>query len=54
METIYSWRTLGGMVVVEESNDKIGPIETIYFWCLKQYREQGKKKLNFEEFRDDL
>ena len=42
------------LVKVEESNDKIDPIETIYFWCLKQYREQGKKKLNIEEFRDDL
>lgn len=42
------------LVEVEESNDKIDPIESIYFWCLKQYREQGKKKLNIEEFRDDL
>lgn len=42
------------LVEVEESNDKIDPIETIYFWCLKQYREQGKKKLGVEEFRDDL
>ena len=39
---------------VEESNDKITPIETVYFWCLKQYREQGKKKFSVEEFRDDL
>lgn len=42
------------LVYVEESNDKIEPIEYIYFWCLKQYREQGKKKLSAEEFRDDL
>lgn len=42
------------LVNVEESNDKITPIETVYFWCLKQYREQGKKKLSVEEFRDDL
>lgn len=42
------------LVNVEESNDKIAPIETVYFWCLKQYREQGKKKLSVEEFRDDL
>lgn len=39
---------------VEESNDKITPIESVYFWCLKQYREQGKKKIGVEEFRDDL
>jgi hypothetical protein len=42
------------LVEVEVSNDKIDPIETLYFWCLKQYREQGKKKLSAEEFRDDL
>lgn len=42
------------LVEVEESNDKIESIEGIYFWCLKQYREQGKKKLGVEEFRDDL
>jgi hypothetical protein len=42
------------LVEVEESNDKIESIEAIYFWCLKQYREQGKKKLGVEEFRDDL
>lgn len=42
------------LVYVEESDDKIDPIETVYFWCLKQYREQGKKKLSAEEFRDDL
>ena len=42
------------LVNVEETNDKIAPIESVYFWCLKQYREQGKKKLNVEEFRSDL
>jgi hypothetical protein len=42
------------LVEIEEANDKIDPIETLYFWCLKQYREQGKKKLGAEEFRDDL
>lgn len=42
------------LVDVEESNDKITPIESVYFWCLKQYREQGKKKLNVEEFNNDL
>jgi hypothetical protein len=42
------------LVDVEESNDKITPIESIYFWCLNQYREQGKKKLSVEEFNDDL
>jgi hypothetical protein len=42
------------LVYVEESDDKINPLETVYFWCLKQYREQGKKKLSVEEFRDDL
>ena len=42
------------LVNVEESNDKINPIETLYFWCLKQYREQGKKKLGVVEFKDDL
>lgn len=42
------------LVDVEESNDKIAPIESVYFWCLNQYREQGKKKLSPEEFRDDL
>lgn len=42
------------LVDVEESNDKIDLIEAVYFWCLKQYREQGKKKLGVEEFRDDL
>ena len=42
------------LVEVKESNDKIDPIESIYFWCLKQYREQGKKKLGVEEFRDNL
>lgn len=42
------------LVYVEESTDKIAPIESVYFWCLKQYREQGKKKLSIEEFRDDL
>ena len=42
------------LVEVEMSNDKIVSIETLYFWCLKQYREQGKKKFNIEEFRDDL
>ena len=42
------------LVYVEESDDKINPLETVYFWCLKQYREQGKKKLSAEEFRDDL
>lgn len=42
------------LVEIEEADDKIYPIETLYFWCLKQYREQGKKKLGAEEFRDDL
>ena len=42
------------LVGVEESNDKITPIESVYFCCLKQYRDQGKKKLSIEEFRDDL
>ena len=42
------------LVTVEESNDKTDPIESVYFWCLKQYRAQGKKKLSVEEFRDDL
>ena len=42
------------LVDVEESNDKIDLIEAVYFWCLKQYREQGKKKLNVEEFNNDL
>ena len=42
------------LVEVEESNDKIESIEAIYFWCLRQYREQGKKKLSVEKFRDDL
>ena len=42
------------LVNVEESDDKIDPFESVYFWCLKQYREQGKKKLSCEEFRDDL
>lgn len=42
------------LVNVEEANDKIDPIESVYFWCLRQYREQGKKKLSAEEFRDDL
>ena len=42
------------LVDVEESNDKMDLIEAVYFWCLKQYREQGKKKLGVEEFRGDL
>jgi hypothetical protein len=42
------------LVGVKESNDKIAPIESVYFWCLNQYREQGKNKLSTEEFRDDL
>lgn len=42
------------LVEVEEANDKINPIESVYFWCLRQYRAQGKKKLSAEEFRDDL
>lgn len=42
------------LVDVEESNDKIDSIEAVYFWCLKQYREQGKKKIGVEEFRGDL
>ena len=42
------------LVYVEESDDKINPLETVYFWCLKQYRKQGKQKLSAEEFRDDL
>ena len=42
------------LVYVEEADDKINPLETVYFWCLRQYREQGKKKLSAEEFRDDL
>ena len=42
------------LVDVEESNDKIDLIEAVYFWCLRHYREQGKKKLSIEEFRDDL
>lgn len=48
-------RELEGLLVdVEEADDKIDKIESVYFWCLKQYREQGKKKLSAEEFRDDL
>lgn len=42
------------LVDVEKASDKINPIESVYFWCLRQYREQGKKKLSVEEFRDDL
>jgi hypothetical protein len=41
------------LVYIEESDDKINPIESLYFWALKLYREQGKKKLG-DEFRDDL
>jgi hypothetical protein len=38
---------------VDESDEKIDAIERLYFWALRLYREQGKKKLG-NEFRDDL
>jgi hypothetical protein len=41
------------LVSIEESDDKIDLIESFYFWALRLYREQGKKKLG-NDFRDDL
>lgn len=42
------------LVALDESDDKIEYLEYLYRWSLKLYREQGKKKLSTEEFRDDL
>lgn len=41
------------LVEIDKSNDKIDLLETLYFWCLKKYRTEGRKKLG-DNFRDDL
>jgi hypothetical protein len=38
---------------IQESNDKIDDLESLYFWAVNLYRCHGKKKLG-DEFRDDL
>ena len=41
------------LVEVEESDDKIESLESLYHWAYNLYRKEGKKKLGVE-FREDL
>ena len=41
------------LVNVEESDDKIEALESLYYWAYNLYCKGGKKKLG-NNFRDDL
>ena len=41
------------LVEVQESDDKIEALESLYHWVYNLYRKEGKKKLG-NNFRDDL
>lgn len=41
------------LIEVQESDDKIESLESLYHWACNLYRNEGKKKLG-SEFREDL
>jgi hypothetical protein len=41
------------LIDVEESDDKIEPIERLWRWVLHKYRTEGPKKLG-DDFKSDL
>ena len=41
------------LVEIQESDDKIESLESLYHWAYNLYRKEGKKKLG-DNFREDL
>ena len=41
------------LVEIQESDDKIEALESLYHWAYKLYHKEGKNKLG-NNFRDDL